>query len=325
MGATNTRLRPAVAARLLGSVLAVVFAATACTPAAFASAPAAIDTASHSRAARVGAAHARARAHEAIVGGSAAQAGAFASVVEIAYLRGASASVCTGTVVAANLVLTAAHCVVDLRTGAPERAAGFRVLSAGAAGPQITAVSGVIVGERFSRRSDDGDAALLALSTPVSAPPVALAGAESRVALPAGTTATIAGFGETRFDGHGPVQALRWAGTVVQDRRWCSRHAPPFFARDQLCTIDPPRYGTGACHGDSGGPLLLDAGGGAQPLQIGITIHGYGRCSTRLPSVFTRVEPIAAWVATWILAYNPPPTPAPAPPASAPPAPAPVQ
>jgi hypothetical protein len=39
-------------------------------------------------------------------------------------------------------------------------------------------------------------------------------------------------------------------------------------------------------------------------VEVGIAVHVYTACSTRLPTVFTRVEPIAAWVRTWIEAYT---------------------
>lgn len=258
-----------------------------------------------------------ASAHAAVIGGAAAQPGAFSSVVDVFDIRGREGAQCTGTVVAPTLVLTAGHCAEDIATGVIEPASGFRVLipSASATGGegQILAVSGVIVYERFARRSDDGDAALLVLSTPTTAAPVTLATRASGSAVSAGTTATIAGWGVTRFNQRHLTEALRVADTVVQGARWCAREAPPFFARSEICTLDPSGYTTGACHGDSGGPLLAPLGVGGELVEIGITVHGYGRCSTRLPSVFTRVAPIASWVQTWIDAYRQPPTTVPAP------------
>jgi secreted trypsin-like serine protease len=262
-------------------------------------------------------------AHAAVIGGSVAQPGAFPSVVDIIDIHGREGAQCTGTVVAPTLVLTAGHCAENLSTGATDAATGFHVLIAGGAAAgaeaQIASVSGVIVYERFSRRTDNGDAALLVLSAPTAAPPVTLATAADRGAVRAGVTATIAGWGVTRFDQRHLTETLGLADTVVQGSHWCVREAPPFFARREICTIDPPGYATGACHGDSGGPLLAPVGAGGELVEIGITVHGYGRCSTRFPSVFTSVAPIASWVQTWVAAYRQPP--APAPPAPAPPAP----
>lgn len=266
----------------------------------------------------------RPSAHEAVIGGASAQPDAFASVAEILDIRGNDVGECTGTVVAPTLVLTAGHCTVNMRTGKRNRASGYRVLTVAAPGSserQTSTVSAVLIYEGFARRVDNRDAALLVLSAPTSAPAVQLAGAGARAASRsggprAGLTATIAGWGKTTWTQSHPTAELQSAQTVVQRPRWCRRNAPPFYKRSEICTIDPPSYATGACNGDSGGPLLAPNASGTGFVEIGIVVHGYERCSTRRPSVFTRVEAIAPWVRTWIDAYR-----SPAPPASSEPAP----
>lgn len=251
-------------------------------------------------------------ARAAVIGGSTAQPGAFASVAEILDLRGNEVGECTGTVVAPTLVLTAGHCAVNMQTGKVNAASGYRVLTADAPGSserQVATVSAVLVYEGFARRVDNRDAALLVLSAPTGAPAVKLAGgggarAASRSAgPPAGLTATIAGWGKTTWLQSRPTAELQSARTVVQRARWCRRNAPPFYKRSEICTIDPPSFATGACNGDSGGPLLAPNRSGTGMVEIGIVVHGYARCSTRRPSVFTRVEAIAPWVQRWIDAY----------------------
>jgi secreted trypsin-like serine protease len=252
-------------------------------------------------------------AHAAVIGGVPVGAGTLTSVVKILDFRGSEAGQCTGTVVAPTLVLTAGHCAENPRTGVVNRSSGYMVLTGGVEGAavqgQVSKVFAVIVYDGFHRKIADGDAALLVLSTPVSTPPIRLATGSDRSALQSGSTALIAGFGETRFDQLGPPAGLRSASTVVQGSSWCNRNAFPFYTGSELCTIDPPTFRTGACLGDSGGPLLARVGVGGELVQIGIASHVYGRCSTRLPSVFTRVDPLAPWVQTWIDAYKPPPLP----------------
>src|SRR5271165_5294239 len=95
------------------------------------------------------------RAHEAVIGGAPARAGAFASVAEIVDLRAHEIGECTGTVVAPSLVLTAGHCAENIRTGTVDAASGYRVLTEGvgatAAERQVSTVSGVLVYEGFLR------------------------------------------------------------------------------------------------------------------------------------------------------------------------------
>jgi secreted trypsin-like serine protease len=252
------------------------------------------------------------RAHMAIIGGAVAPAGALPYVAEVVdRLGGREVGLCTGTVVAPTLILTAGHCAENLRTGAPNAASGYRVWTEGAGGTapegQISTVSGVIVYEGFRRKVDDGDAALLVLTTPTTAPAIALSSSGAGP-LRAGSTVTMAGFGNTFYGQQAPTRALHRAATVVQGDRWCERNAPPFYASEEICTIDAPSYTTGVCFGDSGGPLLSTDASSGEPVEVGIAVHVYGKCSTRHPSVFTRVDRIAAWVDSWIAAYRSPPS-----------------
>jgi secreted trypsin-like serine protease len=269
-------------------------------------------------------AHGALRAHEAIIGGREAEEGVFASTAYVIDILGSKGYQCTGTVVSANLVLTAGHCVENLKTGAVNDSSGFRVVT-GTTDPfaptaPVSNVAGVIVYPGFTRRVDNMDAALLVLSTPTAAPPVSLASPSSASLPRAGTAARIVGWGRTTFAQQLLTEKLQWAETVVQGNRWCKRNAPPFYARDEICAIAPPSYSTGVCEGDSGGPLLASTPGGGAPVEIGIAVHVYKGCSTRQPSVFTRVNRISSWVRTWVQAYKTPP----APPSTPAPAPAPL-
>ncbi len=331
----------------LAVVLATLAVSTTAASSALATAGLVTPARTTLRAGTPAASHARAwaprarasapRARASVIGGSAARPGAFASVVEILDIRGNEVGECTGTVVAPTLVLTAGHCALNMMTGKVNAASGYRVLIPLASGTaasgsderEIATVSAVLVDEGFARRVDNRDAALLVLSAPTSAPAVKLAGGggarvASRSGVPtAGLTATIAGWGKTTWLQSRPTGELQSATTVVQRAHWCARNAPPFYRRSEICTIDPPGFATGACNGDSGGPLLAANSSNTGVVEIGIVVHGYARCSTRRPSVFTRVEAIAPWVQRWIDAYASL-TPAAAPPSPAPAAPVPA-
>lgn len=218
---------------------------------------------------------------------------------------------CTGTVVAPSLILTAGHCAEDIVTGRKTPRSQYVVVTGSSdvrdsATRQVSKVSQVLVYPSFNRFKVHGDAALLRLATPTTAPPVALATPTDVTLLAADTPTWIAGWGLA-----GPLRkltrtpVLRRAATFVQRRLYCRNHARayyPFFNySSQLCTITPPGFSIGTCHGDSGGPALAFREDGT-PVQIGITSLGAADCDTSLPDIFTRVDRVYPWVAEQIAA-----------------------
>jgi len=265
-----------------------------------------------------------------IIGGTPAEAGTFPELAFIADVRGESTGWCTGTVVAANVVLTAAHCAEDSESGEVRAPSGYTVVTGNvdwASSPrQVSGVSQVVVYPGYSRTELAGDAALLILTTPTTAPAITLAAYPSDSArLQGGASATMAGWGETLPEQGKPSGTLSWAATTVQQTSYCEANAPPFHAGSEICTIDPPSDETGICFGDSGGPLIAHDPSGAGDMELGVTSHIYGDCLTDRPSVFTRADVIAPWVNEWITAARTVPEPAPTPapkPTPTPPAPA---
>lgn len=255
--------------------------------------------------------HGRApRAHGAVIGGAPAPQGAYPSAAFVLNVRGKQSFACSGTVIAPSLVLTAGHCAANILTGVLDRSSGYRVLTSqvdlAAAGPgQISKVVGVIPYPGWARRHGDvGDAGLLVLEKPVTAPPMSLAKLGQAQLVSAGTRATIAGWGLTSIAHKQPSKTLRFAHTVVQPASWCKRHVRPFFPKWELCTIDSAHFTSGGCYGDSGGPLMAPGSTEGEMIEVGIVALGNVRCSTRYPGIYTRVDALSGWLRSWIAAYS---------------------
>lgn len=247
-------------------------------------------------------------ARPSIVGGANAAQGQLGFMAFVLHFDSAGTGdfACSGTVVSANVVLTAAHCAIDEATGAPLDPSGFRVATGtvdwtGAANRQVRPVSKVIVNPAYNRATGAFDAALLALPTPTTAPAIRLGGSADRYLEQPGTGALVVGWGDT-YAGSGPQAVLRWAPTVVQRSAYCGQFHSfglVYNPSIQLCAVNAPTYDTGTCNGDSGGPLVTaDSKGYA--VEFGVTSMGPADCNTVSADYFTAVPPLSSWANSWI-------------------------
>jgi len=293
---------PAPPTKTLGLLVLVLTLALTCAGAAAARTP---GTHTAARTPGTDAAAARTPAAQmAIVNGAAAEAGTFPWLAVIFHEGEGEGFQCTGTVVSPNVILTAAHCVEDPRTGDRYSASGYYVVTGNTdwtqSTRQVLGVSTTVVYPSFNRLIASGDAALLVLSSPTTAPALPLASHATDAAfLVPGHRALMAGWGET-FPG-GPVpHELHWAATSVQTTRYCRAHTRVFMPGEELCTLDSPARRSVACFGDSGGPLLGALPSTGEVVELGVASHLYTDCQPVSPVVYTRADLIRTWVRDWI-------------------------
>jgi secreted trypsin-like serine protease len=251
-------------------------------------------------------------AQTSVIGGHVAT---IAELPSLAYIEGEDAITpyaCTGTVVAPRVILTAGHCVEDIESGTIAPPTGFAVATGIAdlrqvSRADVSLVSQALVYPGFNPSKLQGDAGLLILATPTTAPPIALAAAPDAGLLAAGTKLTIAGWGLTSPKAKEGSPVLKAGETIVQDNAECksqSRRYYPFYSPAlQLCAIDSPSDKVSGCFGDSGGPAIATRTDGT-PVEVGVVSTGGPGCNRHLPNVFTRVDQINAWVASWIAAVE---------------------
>jgi secreted trypsin-like serine protease len=248
-------------------------------------------------------------AQASIVGGRASSIAEFPSLAFIEAHQGQSGFACTGTVVAPRVVLTAAHCVEDIEHGGLTPA-GQYALATGVTKPEeaqaenIFHVTEAHVFPGFDPGSLHGDAGILILDRPTTAPVMPLAGAGDTALYEGGAAVQLAGWGLTRASAQEEPAGLRSTSMVVQTPSDCKRRTTGFYkefsSAFQLCTLDPTRR-SGGCFGDSGGPAIGVRPDGT-PVELGVISTGGNFCSTKLPNVLTRTDIISTWVAEWAAA-----------------------
>jgi secreted trypsin-like serine protease len=218
------------------------------------------------------------------------------------------AQFCGASLTTPSVLVTAAHCVVNQKTG--ERLDPSEILvSFGPTlkipNPRIIAVTDIDVHPNYRLRTADNDIAVLTLAQPVEdvplIPVVTLSQLDEYTA--AGTKATIVGWGNTSSSGNVFPDALRSGQVeifpspscgsgksyVVDGVRFRGYRSDEASAENMICAagVTADADVIDACQGDSGGPLLV--GTGTERRLVGVVSWGE-RCASYFPGVYTRVS-----------------------------------
>ena len=238
------------------------------------------------------------KARAAVVGGEAAPKGRYPWMVALS--RG-----CGGTLIAPDRVLTAGHCVEDLRVSDLRLYVGARTRQPGTYRYDGIPARAVDVATHPGYRSlegggPDNDVAILKLEAPITDVPTVRLANPSEVALyTGGQPATVIGWGVTRTDlSNAPLATgLRRGGLRILSNRTCGRiygSDNSFKGRVMLCARSRQlnrRPNTSPCVGDSGGPLVAPG-----DLQIGIVSFGISCGALHEPTVFSRVAALRSFI-----------------------------
>jgi secreted trypsin-like serine protease len=226
----------------------------------------------------------------AIIGGESSDVGAYPATGVL--MRGLSPR-CTATLIAPDVVITAAHCLVD---------EGFGDFGFTLDADLTDGLDGVLVGvlahhqqpefdpdadgEEYNDLNRRNDIGIAILDQPIED----VAVEELDTGEPASQAAQLGGLSELTVVGYG---RNGWSSTTSAGVK---REGVVFLDRAETWEIKTTGQDPQPCRGDSGGPLFAESEGGRRIVGlVSRATAGSRMCDTG--AIYTRVAPYAEWIA----------------------------
>jgi len=201
--------------------------------------------------------------------------------------------ICGASIISNEWLVTAAHCVDGSRASQLTVAVAEHDLDV--SGERTHQVSKIVMHENYNGNGAGfpNDIALLKVSTPINlnSKAVAIDLATMGMDFVGNNNCWITGWGLTQ--GSQDRTVLQELRVDVRTQSACSRAwGSRYINSGHICVENGD---TGACNGDSGGPMVCYVNG--RPFLAGATSWGISGCTTRgYPSVYTRISYFNSWI-----------------------------
>ncbi|KAJ1934409.1 hypothetical protein FBU59_005706 [Linderina macrospora] len=216
--------------------------------------------------------------NERIIGGSFAFDGQYPYLASLEMNWGRGTGLCGGTIIADSVIVTAAHCVMDLDNGSIIRAnrISVGVGSVDKSRQRFVRGSAVYVHPRFDPNDIINDIAVIVTSSMGvgngNVQRIPVYGGD----ISPGTRLTALGWGQTGTNPNidSTTNRLKHADIVVGMRNDCSRFIRGYESSNgpQICTENRFLLGDDTCQGDSGTGVVINANG--RQYLAGFTSYG---------------------------------------------------
>ncbi|EFA10764.1 serine protease H132 [Tribolium castaneum] len=231
-----------------------------------------------------------------IIGGNAAASGQFPWQVAIYKDTPDGRYFCSGALINARWVLTAAQCVYEATQFTIQM--GSNQLSSNDENRVIVTTSTYVIHEGFDPTiSLANDIALIKLRMPITftdyIEPIIVANFGY---LYPGRVVKAAGWGQTSDEDSGLANSLNFVEIGIIEQNACKTYFGNQLVDTMICAEG--NYNEGICFGDIGGPLITSADVGIE-LYVHVAIASFisqNGCESLDPTGYTRVDSFYAWI-----------------------------
>ncbi|XP_042883840.1 cathepsin G-like [Penaeus japonicus] len=243
-----------------------------------------------------------------IHGGNFAQVNEFPHMVAVVDRNDNRKAFCGGTLISESFVITAAHCIEDLRYLTSQIFVRVGAINLKEEDSQLIEVQRIIRHPLYDPPYSYHDIALLELRTEVqfsrSVLPACLPTLNGR--LETGRILNVAGWGATERTDFSNVLLKGFAKTISRFKcddslssGGLQRQIYVAGITDSIICVD--ESSSGACKGDSGGPLSGEDVSTCQHIIFGVVSKGSPSCQgTVVPGIYTNVEHYIHWIVSHV-------------------------